>query len=44
MRPNWPKLASPAQKNCLLDSLQVLVLSLLPNDEDIEDIELNSSW
>ena len=45
MRPNWPKLARPAQKNCLPDSLQFLVLSLLPKDDPfIEDIEFNYSW
>ena len=30
MRPNWPKLASLAQKTCSIDSFSSLVDSLLP--------------
>ena len=35
MRPNWPKLASMAQKTCTLDSFQLFGVILLPKDKGV---------
>ena len=38
MRPKWPKLASLAQKSCLIYTFSSLMYSLLPNDNRVKSI------